>query len=510
MTRELHKVGIFEDLGISEALFFVRVFLGGGDSVQDIVEEALCASFSCDEPPSQAQFFQILEELLLKKRKDGISANAGQLELFSSDNEGNLDANIEKEIRIARAQAYLFSEVKNPGLVEPEDSLVGNEKFRELVVEFSGRLREEESFGKGTDHPGMEVGFQMQISSYLLGFLSENDAMEVERKCRQHPGWQSEKVWIGKVISWMEQAVQKSEANLKFHGLEFDENRKKQILKKINILPERNEDNSPGNQVLEKNNPALSVSTIKTSPRKKDRTIHGLLLVGLFASLIGYVGWQEHLQKVKDVHLETKKVRDIPTKTVDSWEDDNWSHVAMRAAQQSASQVLGEKLVKKIDRMKDEIKVPSSLLPRERTEAKMLELPKGEVLISPSSMKIQIPSNEKLMEALSLSEGFVFLPDEEALGRVIDLNRTGSSFTFCRADWLNPEKSFALAVSDYELRMGAPLNGFVILLGEVKRVQDGRGIKDDRPRYHLSARQAWWLDENQSRIEMDISLLEMD
>ena len=39
MTRELHKVGIFEDLGISEALFFVRVFLGGGDSVQDIVEE---------------------------------------------------------------------------------------------------------------------------------------------------------------------------------------------------------------------------------------------------------------------------------------------------------------------------------------------------------------------------------------------------------------------------------------------------------------------------------------
>ena len=160
--------------------------------------------------------------------------------------------------------------------------------------------------------------------------------------------------------------------------------------------------------------------------------------------------------------------------------------------------------------MKDEIKVPSSLLPRERTEAKMLELPKGEVLISPSSMKIQIPSNEKLMEALSLSEGFVFLPDEEALGRVIDLNRTGSSFTFCRADWSNPEKSFALAVSDYELRMGAPLNGFVILLGEVKRVQDGRGIKDDRLRYHLSARQAWWLDENQSRIEMDISLLEMD
>ena len=139
---------------------------------------------------------------------------------------------LKKKLELPVPRHIFLAKLKNPGLVEPEDSLVGNEKFRELVVEFSGRLREEESFGKGTEHPGMEVGFQMQISSYLLGFLSENDAMEVERKCRQHPGWQSEKVWIGKVISWMEQAVQKSEANLKFHGLEFDENRKKTDLEK--------------------------------------------------------------------------------------------------------------------------------------------------------------------------------------------------------------------------------------------------------------------------------------
>ena len=56
---------------------------------------------------------------------------------------------------------------------------------------------------------------------------------------------------------------------------------------------------------------------------------------------------------------------------------------------------------------------------------------------------------------LSLKTAYLFKPDEESLGKIIDLHRIGGQIFFKKNDWPNPGASFGLPVSDYEIRLGS-------------------------------------------------------
>ena len=80
-------------------------------------------------------------------------------------------------------------------------------------------------------------------------------------------------------------------------------------------------------------------------------------------------------------------------------------------------------------------------------------------------------------------------------------------FEFQRADWPNLEKSFALAVNDYELRLGSINLGFIIFLGQVNRVGLENEADAGLKRYQLIPSDAWWLDANQSRQRLQLDQL---
>ena len=104
-------------------------FLGKTTLAQDAVEQALTVMVSNPLGVSRAQFFLKLEEVVSRIRTDETRGNDGQLELFKFEQTDGKQKKIEKEIKIARAQAYL-------GVVRSDDlellkkmPISGNEKI---------------------------------------------------------------------------------------------------------------------------------------------------------------------------------------------------------------------------------------------------------------------------------------------------------------------------------------------------------------------------------------------
>ena len=106
-----------------------------------------------------------------------------------------------------------------------------------------------------------------------------------------------------------------------------------------------------------------------------------------------------------------------------------------------------------------------------------------------------------------MPEGYIFLPGKETLGKVINIERKNGLIEFQRADWPNLEKSFALAVNEYELRLGSINQGFIIILGKVSRLELEKGAVSRLKRYQLIPSDAWWLDINQSRQRLGLDQL---
>jgi hypothetical protein len=497
---------VLAELSVSEALCFGEILLGKAALSQQAVEEALTFLFSNCLRVSRAEFFLKLEEVIKHHRMDRNTGNDGQLELFKFQQSEGQKKNIEKELKIARAQAYLNLLRSNELKYLTEMPLQGNEKYRSVTSGFCECLREERKIEGDQNPKDFSPVEYDEILSYLLEFLPENDAMEVERKCRQNTDWQIEKIWTSQVIGWMEDAVRKLEHFSIVPEPSFESAREQRILKMITSEndQEPNSTNSSG-EISEETN------SIDAPPKKqgliKDKNIRIWASVGVLACLVGYFGWKERIDEIEEASLRvTNDSPEIAAQSNDSVLDDNWSQVAMLAAQNSADRVLGEKLVRQIEKMEKEISIPANLLHTPVKTQAQESLMNYEITedILPNKALIR-----KLNKVLSASDGHLFLPGDESLGRVVELNRTGvCDFYFTRADWPNPEKSFGLAVADYELRMGSEKDGFVIMLGGVKRADLTTQENDrSRPRYHLASHSAWYLDENQSRLSIDLSEL---
>ena len=354
---------ILAKLSVSEALYFGEIFLGKTTLAQDAVEQALTVMVSNPLGVSRAQFFLKLEEVVSRIRTDETRGNDGQLELFKFEQTDGKQKKIEKEIKIARAQAYL-------GVVRSDDlellkkmPISGNEKYRGVISGFCEFLREERNT-KDNQHSNhlSQVEYE-EMLSYLLELLPDNDAMEVERKCRQNTEWQVEKIWTSRVIGWIEDAVRRWEQLSVETDRSFESVREQRIL---NMIRSRNDHES----TLTNGSEEVSEDTKRIDSPKmskdiiKDKNILIWLSVGLLASLVGYFGWKERIDEIEENSSRTiNESFEISVPSNDLIVDDNWSQVAMLAAQDSADRVLGEKLVKEIEKMEKEISISPKMLP---------------------------------------------------------------------------------------------------------------------------------------------------
>jgi len=480
------------ELGLSEGLLFARFFLGNNSQAQELVESVILDLLPVHENCTKARFFKELEECAIKLKKN-IQSNTGkQMELFPADDEEASEGKNLREVKIARACAFLV-EVHGGAMAELSGSTVrGDEQFIPILCEFIRDIYPEKFKNEqktSTSPKGEE--FKLVVS-YALECLIDDEAMEVERKCRQHPDWQTLKVCAGNAITWIEQAVDKLE---NVEGMKMEPEREKRILERMGELDAKQSHTPSGPRPTEKEHPVKGIK--KRNNFSKDKVLMAWLVTGLFATMIGYFGWKEKTEKIK---FEKEKPVQSPEVKESSLAEGNWSQVAMLAAEKSARLILNKSLAQKIDKMEKEMTIPPNLILSESSSEEASPEKAQEVVPIPESKLI--PPSIELQRIIQLSEGFLFLPNLEAMGRVVDLNFTYEYVGFTRGDWPNPNRSYALPVSDYELRVGNQETGYVILLGQITRGKVGG--ENTRARYHMSPSQVWWLDANQSRREIDL------
>jgi len=490
---------------VREGLYFAEILLCSEELAQQIVEKASIHTVKKEDwrAKGREDFFRELNELCLAQLSENKQAGTGQLELFEEVLSKTQKTEQEKNTGIARARAFLS--VNTESFVEPGGELPQKEDRARLLVEFCNRLSMEKY---GELEPDAEIRHK-ELSKYLLGLLDDELAMEVERNCRQHTDWQRDKVWLGTLLGWMDKAWHDYPQDCyEIRVLEID--RKTRVLDELSPMSNDPKDR-PSNLDTHREG-ARQDSPKRPTKHPRDNMLIALIGTGLFASVVGFFGWKEYEEK----RVEQKITFSEENQTVGEGEkiisSEDWEEVAAQAARDSADRALAKQMAQKIEELSARLDVPKTLLPNnwaEGNETVTQDLPPKKANKNKTDDSLTNGARKRLRakalkQALNSSSGQVFLPGKEALGKVVQVQRGNESFLFTRADWANPEKSYALAVTDYELRMGAPSLGFVILSGEVKRTTELTEDNNTRPRYQLRPTRAWWLDSNQSRKRIEL------
>ena len=128
-------------------------------------------------------------------------------------------------------------------------------------------------------------------------------------------------------------------------------------------------------------------------------------------------------------------------------------------------------------------------------------------LIDSGEKRVKSHWNDKIHRALQNGEAYIFRPNEESLGKIIDLRLVDGQMSFTRADWFNSGATFALSPENYEIRVGTDSDGFLILRGYVLKDSNSKGNNHSTISYFLKAENAWWLDSDQARTEIGLDVL---
>ena len=508
MTSWIEEDLIFLSGPTVEGLRFAKLFLGDETLAQELVERALLRlTIVRDGKRSRAKFFGDLENLCLEEKNKKSSLKEKQLELFTIEPSGQVRNENKKDMRVARAQALLCGEDK--AIVESlqKKPIFANECFRELVIGFSIRLSEEALSDENNIPISLGIERYVKIANYLLGLLAENEAMEVERKCRFHPDWQKEKILMGEAVGWMESALQVFDVSFDPRGIILNDDVKKRVLEEWKLSDHEEVLIEGTGELVEEEQVIPIKSNGPSNVQQKGKTLMVFLCTGFFASLTGYLGWMEKLESVPQLSSDKKDELIVSDQLVHSLKDDNWTQLAQFAANEKANLILEDRLVNEIEKMEDQITISPSLLTSKGSDINITYPPNFTKNIDQTLRQANFPKLEVLKTVIGMPEGYIFLPGKETLGKVINIKRKNGLIEFQRADWPNLEKSFALAVNEYELRLGSINQGFIIILGKVSRLELEKGAVSKLKRYQLIPSDAWWLDINQSRQRLGLDQL---
>ena len=490
-----------------EASLFLKFYLG-----KEVRSDELFKELILELPPfghvdfvqKRSIFFRELEKLSIDKKSQIPGSKKKQLELFTQlPDQASFSSESNKEIGLGRARACINYWNRSGDSQVKEQALSGNEKMMEPLLQFSVKLFLQEFFA-GEEKPTREdLKRHQRITCYLMDLLSDPEAVEVEKKCRQDPGWQRDKVWASKIMGWFETALKTVEADDDNDEVIPQIEIKSQLKSKFaHLSKDSSTEESPS--IMQKDEGLSTEPVIATLG--KDVGLRIYFAVGVLALLIGYFGWREHKETIGGRHDSKEKTVSPVKKTVHG-DSQDFSYLAIISAEKSANSVLAEQTVATIKKMENEIEVPRQLLLKVPEKEADLLFSSSDSTVGPVLHQGQVIKESEIEEALAMDTGYLFRPGKESLGKITEVSYLEEKLFFKRADWPNPQASFALLVADYEVRLGSQEQGFLILGGEVRRQVVGVDSNSSLPVHYLIPVRAWWLDQNQTRTMIDPKLL---
>lgn len=477
---------------LRELIDFVDLATGDSKASAKIVEDAMIR-FSESERSivhDKHLAFAFATGACLDWLQSSPSSSNGQMELFAFDAPSSfLLAEMKQKIVFARLRAWFGRKTMQGDASDQWSRNDHGNLSTEEVLEANDLLAEESRHSNFFEPAEIDQETSVRLIDYCLGIASDEEAISVEKKCRENPDWQSGKVRFFRLVKLMEEAL----GILPSVKSSLAEEREKQTLRKIEAL-------LCNASSLKRRPPEtkLPLNERSTEPQavapheSRDRCLLALLASAAFLFMVAFFGWQE---REGGVAASARNSSIDPFEQKEPLLNEDWSAIAGVFAQEQAERILAGRTADEIRRM-----------------APMLEeFP--ESLGSPSEsgapgLRNEKPDWTKLIE--DDSEAFLFVPLGESLGRVRLLDAADDYLFFERSKRMDPDQVFSLAPGDYEIRVDRKGEESTVFLGRTES-----WVKDDfafnasasmSPRYRMNVRQAWVLDKNQTRRALSLRL----
>ena len=508
MTELIDEEGDWLNSLLKESYLFVKFFIGENNEFSELVKKAIERITLLDgfeRCQIEAIFFKEIEKVASEKKQALSSTHSEQLELFDDLQEHSTKTeNYDKHIGQCRIRAWLYNKNLGKDEIQLNPGVIGDPKANDLFLEISHRLLSENLTDTNDSIRKLIFSRHHRICSYLMELLPDSESIEVEKNCLQYPVWQKDKVEISKIMGWFEIVLKTMEIpTLPPSNSHFTE-LKSVLASKIALIKE-----DPHQENVEEavDETSIEKQILFSNHSSKDYVLWTFLLVACVASVIGFWGWLEMNDKVAE--FPQSVVKEVPqTKETKMATDfDDLAANAMMHAEQVAHRVLANQTGSVLKDMEKQIKLPDQLLVDVKG-VKSNQFDHTVVdLIDSGEKRVKSHWNDKIHRALQNGEAYIFRPNEESLGKIIDLRLVDGQMSFTRADWFNSGATFALSPENYEIRVGTDSDGFLILRGYVLKDSNSKGNNHSTISYFLKAENAWWLDSDQARTEIGLDVL---
>jgi len=457
-----------------------------------------CASFAILENDdfSRESEIEILVEIrdrfYKKKRNRSRRQKSSQLELFTEEDWGR-EQEKEKELvdhLVPRARVFLASlsvdkreEILSIRSSESLDSLTEN------LIRFVKEISEEDEtvFLQLDDEKQREI--LHRVANFILENSSDEEALTIEKNCRENPDWQMIKVSTGRGWGFLQKAAR--EWN------DLDEQYARPVLEAESVKEPM--DQSGDDLETTENVPVV---TQQSGTLRRWESWKMYFTVGILTSLVGYFGWQDKISTTKESVDPDKQVFEDVNRTVAKEEITpvDYQQVAEELAQINIEKLLDQRTRMQIQEINQSLEVLPKFIDQE-------------ILTKPAYSDKQMDGDKKrfslslfeLSQVKEAKESFLFLPDRESLGKITIEDAGGENILFYRSDWNKPGRSFALNAEEYEIRSVLKNEETVILLGNVKQ-QKQESEEDAKVinRYQMHVLDAWTLNRDQQRVPLKI------
>ena len=333
---------------IHEILCFANLCLTDSQRIESLIVEMLP-----DLPNGGALslldkrflFFEELEKRLLLHWPEKQKPSLGQLELFEAVPYGQ-DLHRRESIQFLKAQAFLYPKLER-------DLMGSHRKLREQslplgwVLEFASYLPSQNKIARDQT---------VLIAKYLLGELSDSEAIQVEKEFRFNPDWQKSKIGLEKVIEELKNGYRALDRSFFKEELKISKKTEGFLLEWFGVEQETAGSGEVNESV---NVDADRTDSIQANLKPKPQSLSSVrvfVIVGVFATLVGYFGSLEKNAEPFKTPLISEVIPSVDEKQSIPLSSNPILKTHYIMAEEAANEVLDDRTINLIREMENKMK----------------------------------------------------------------------------------------------------------------------------------------------------------
>lgn len=329
-----------------EVFYFAYLRLKDSQLIEPLiidVLEVLPTERSLSPREKRFLLWEELEKKLLVELTQKQKPNQGQLELFET-NEYRPGLHEKQSIQGIKYQAFLYSKL-NRDSVGISDLLKKQRLPLEWVLEFISSQPNQNKIPRDQSVP---------ITRYLLGELSDDQAVQIEKEFRFNSDWQKAKIRLEKVIMELENAFRALSKSFYKEEIEISKKTEKSLLM---WLGEEQESGERSERVKGDAAKKVSANIDSKSEPTSLSPIKIFFLVGAFACVVGYFGWLEKNTKSLETPIAPEVNPDGAAPQTTQLSPVLFPKSPSILAEEAANELLGNRTINLIQEMVNKMKI---------------------------------------------------------------------------------------------------------------------------------------------------------